>query len=198
MLIQMIQDNSDCLFEAILYHLQRHDSYHHISSPIILRELVVDHLETHLSVYWDSLVQTTLVQNLSPEQQRSIINTYLQNLRNGTARGGEETIFAVSLIFDLRISVYLEHEQRYLFNDSSTNPLELQIACRKGPTPFVSLSSSHYDVVLSIPPIPSVHRNSTSSHPSASSVSIPFLTNSQLRLLVYTLIMMMTGFQSRD
>lgn len=193
-----------CLFKGFrttpivfLKQLRRHDSYHHISSPIILRELVVDHLETHLSVYWDSLVQTTLSQEHSPEQQRSIIITYLQNLRDGEARGGEETIFAVSLIFDLRISVYLERGQRYLFNDSSTNPLELQIACREGPTPFLSLSSSHYDVVLTIPPVPSVHHSSAPSHPFMFSVSFPFLTNSQLRLLFYILIMM-TGFQSRD
>lgn len=134
-----------CLFSSLLHQLQFRDLCLPSQQPDVMtfRANVADYIRHHLNDHRGSLVDTLNVYELPPEEQDVQIDRYLVRLRDTNEWGGEETLAAVSRMFDCRIVIYQEYGVAHAYGSSSSPGRELHIA--------YWFSRSHYDSVLAQP-----------------------------------------------
>ena len=153
--VQRMPSDGHCLFSALVHQMYGHDieSPAHTAAVWSLRQEVVTHIHEHLSSYWFSLLETTNSLGLAEDVQLRRIHEFLIRMRDDREWGGEETMLAVTRMYNCNVLVYNEAGTRHTIPAPTPSDTTLHIAYRlANPN-----ERTHYDSVLQ--DLPSSYRN---------------------------------------
>lgn len=109
-LVQVMRGDGSCLYAAITHQLFKPNvhSTEHTKMILEARTKCADYLENNQNTPEVYNCLTTYLQS-SHEKE---IESFLEEIRNGEAWGGEESIYALSRIYNCKITVYQESKDR--------------------------------------------------------------------------------------
>ncbi|XP_055527313.1 uncharacterized protein LOC129719926 [Wyeomyia smithii] len=147
--VRVIPGDGHCLFAALVhqYHRMEINSKEHRDATLDIRKRIENHIRENLERYAPSL---TYAAGLDYGDANQGLSDFLSRLGNGKEWGGEESITAMTEIYNCRIDVYCEQGARISFNESGAANRTLRVAYRIGGRTSKSVERSHYDSVVQL------------------------------------------------
>ena len=151
--VLLISKDGNCLFAALVDQLRRlHLDRRPDLTPSALRASVVQFYQAHLPFYLDGLYAQACSQFpdlVAVSSIRELVDRFLAKLGEDGYWGGQETINAVSQIYNHSIMVFREDGQGILFNApaASSGIAPIHIVHRLS---WESEQYYHYDSVLTV------------------------------------------------
>lgn len=129
--VRRMAPDGHCLF--FVTQLYQHDieAPAHLTAVHELRREVVTHLYEHLDSYWLSLLDTTNSLDLPEEDQSDRVFEFLSLLRDNCEWGGEETLLAVTRLYNCNIIVYNEESTHHELPAPAQSARTLHLAYRR-------------------------------------------------------------------
>lgn len=134
--VHAVPRDGSCLFGAIAHQIFRYriGSPMHVAMVMTLREMSVDHIRLRLAAADDRYAHAVSLRTNDEYSMYSmtassamIVDAFLMDLKSSPIWGGEETLLAISELFQCSIYIYRENSFRICVN-ANAFPVEREIS----------------------------------------------------------------------